>query len=318
MAAPVNTFTSADMVGIREDLSDMIWNIDPYDTPLTSASPKIKAENRYHEWQTDTLATPSADNAHIEGDDTTAEAITPTTRVGNRTQIFKKSVQVSGTDMGLNKAGRAREMAYQILKKTREIKLDIETAMFANQAAVTGTSSVAGRMAGLGAWVATNVNNVGGGGSNPTGNGTNARTDGSQTAFIQDDFDLTLQEIWTEGGRPERVYLSPFQMNAATAFVGLNSQRSTIAADKDEVRNALDVYVTNWGKVEFVPSRLCRSRDVWIIQSDVVKVATLRALKNEELAKTGDSEKRQLVTELTMCVGNEQALGLVADCSTSS
>lgn len=317
MAAPANTFTSTSMVGIREDLSDMIWNIDPYDTPLTSASPKITAENRYHEWQTDTLAAASADNAHIEGDDTTAEAVTPTTRVGNRTQIFKKSVQISGTDMGLNKAGRAREMAYQILKRTREIKLDIEAAMFANQAQVTGSGVIAGRLAGLGAWVTTNVNNVGGGGANPTGNGTNARTDGSQTAFIQDDFDLTMQEIWTEGGRPERVYLSPFQLNAATAFVGMNNQRSSIDASRDEVRNSLDVYVTNFGKVEFVPSRLCRSRDVWILQSDIVKVATLRSLKNEELAKTGDSEKRQLVTELTMCVGNEQALGLIADCSTT-
>jgi len=316
MAAPVNTTTANSLVGMREDLSDMIWNIDPYETPFLTASPKIKAKARYVEWQTDVLASATADNAHIEGDDSVAEAFTATVRVGNRTQIFKKVVQVSRTADVVDKAGRAGEMAYQILKRTREIKLDMEAAMFANQAQVTGSSTVAPRLAGLGSWVSTNVNNVGGGGANPVGaNGTAARTDGSQTAFIQDDFDLTMQEIWLEGGKPDRVYLSAFQMDAALAFTGNNAQRNTTTVGK--VQNVLDIYVTPWGKVEFVPCRQNRSRDVWIIQTDMVAVATLDALKNEELAKTGDSEKRQLVSEITMCVKNEQALGLVADCTTS-
>jgi hypothetical protein len=300
---------------MREDLSDMIWNVDPYETPLMTNTPKIKANARYVEWQTDVLAAADSANAHIEGDDTTADALTPTVRVGNRTQIFKKGVQVSRTADAVDKAGRAGEMGYQVLKKTREIKLDMEAALFANQAQVTGSSTVAPRLAGLGSWVATNVNNVGGGGSNPAGTGVGARTDGSQTAFIQDDFDLTMQEIWAEGGRPDRVYLSAFQMDAALAFVGNNAQRNTTTVGK--VANTMDVYVTPWGKVEWVPSRLCRSRDVWIIQDDMLAIATLTALKNEELAKTGDSEKRQLVSEITLCVKNEQALGLVADCSTS-
>jgi hypothetical protein len=317
MAAPINTRATTSLVGMREDLSDMIWNIDPYETPLMTATPKTKAKAVYTEWQTEALAAPTADNAHIEGDDSTAEARSPTVRVGNRTQIFKKVVQISRTADSVDKAGRATEMAHQIKNMTREIKRDMETSFFANQAQVTGTSTVAARLAGLGAWVTTNVNNVGGGGSNPTGNGTNARTDGGQTAFTQDDFDLTMQEVWLEGGIPDRVYLSAFQMDVALGFVGNNAQRANIDASKKTVINVMDIYMTPWGKVEFVPSRHVRSRDVWIIQTDMLAVATLDALRNEALAKTGDSEKRQLVSELTLCVKNEKALGLVADCSTT-
>ena len=106
MAAPTNTFTSYDAVGIKEDLSDVITNISPEETPLYSAMKKTKATNTYHEWQTDSLRS-SAVNANIEGDDTTAEARSATTRLGNRTQIFKNAVSIPDTDEGLSKAGRA-------------------------------------------------------------------------------------------------------------------------------------------------------------------------------------------------------------------
>lgn len=113
MAQPTNTFSSYDAVGIREDLSDVIYDISPEETPFYTKCAKTKVSNTLVEWQTDALRA-SADNAHIEGDDTTAEARTATTRLNNRTQIFKNSVVIPGTDVGLNKAGRAREMAYQV------------------------------------------------------------------------------------------------------------------------------------------------------------------------------------------------------------
>lgn len=321
MAAPTNTFQSFDQVGLREDLTDIISDISPTETPLYSALKKTKAKNTLHEWQTDALAAASEDNAHVEGDDTAAEAVTPTTRLNNQCQIFKKSVAISGTDMGLNKAGRAREMAYQLQKRTKEIKLDFEKSLFANKAKVVRGEATAGVMAGIPSWITTNVNNVGSGGSDPTGDGTDARTDsGSPTAFTQADFDLTMQEIWNEGGTPDCVYLSSFQMDAALSFTGMNNQRSTIGTSvggKNGVVNAMDVYVTPWGTVDFVPSRNIRSRDVWILQKDKWAVANLRAIKNEPLAKTGDSEKRQLVAEWTFVSLNEKANGGVVDCTTS-
>ena len=318
MAQPTNTFDSYDAVGIKEDLSDVITNISPEETPLYSAMKKTKATNTYHEWQTDSLRS-SAVNANIEGDDTTAEARTATTRLGNRTQIFKNAVSIPDTDEGLSKAGRAREIGYQTLKVAKEQKLDIEKALFDNQAAVAGNSTTARRLAGLGAWLTTNTNFGANEGADPTGDGSDARTDETTAlqAFSQARFDGVMQSIWEQGGKPETVYLSAFQMNKALGFTGNNNQRSTIGASDGEVANLLNIYMTPWGSVEFVPSRENRSRDVYIMQNDMVECAVLRPTKNIALAKTGDSTRRQVTTELTLVVRNEAALGGVFDNTTS-
>jgi hypothetical protein len=316
MAQPTNTFDSYDAVGIREDLSDMIYDISPEETPFYTACAKAKASNTYHEWQTDALRA-AADNFHIEGDDTVPEARAATVRLGNYTQIFKNAVSIPGTDSGLKKAGRAKEMAYQIVKVAKEQKLDIEKALFANQARSAGSAVAGRRLAGAPAWLVTNVDFRTGGspsGANPTGDGTDARTDdGTPTAFSQTKFDGVMQEIWTAGGKPDTVYLSAFQMNVALGFTGNNNQRSTITAKDETVIKHMAVYVTPWGTVEFKPSRLNRGRDVFIMQDDMWAVGVLRPTFNEELAKTGDSEKRQIITELTLVCKNEAGSGAVYD-----
>jgi len=321
MAQPTNTFDSYDAVGIREDLQDVIYDISPEETPFYSACKKVKASNTFHEWQTDALRS-SAANAHIEGDDTAAEARTATTRQGNYTQIFKNAVSIPDTDEGLKKAGRAAEIAYQTLRIAKEQKLDIEKALFDNNARVAGNSTTARELAGAPAWLVTNVDfQSGNSGANPTGDGTNARTDdGTPTAFTQTKFDNVMQSIWEQGGKPDVCYLSAFQMNKALGFVGMNNQRSTIGASvggTNSVVNAMDVYVTPWGTVEFMPTRENRSRDVFIMQSDMWAVGVLRPTKNSALAKTGDSTRRQVLTELTLVCKNEKASGIIADNTTS-
>jgi len=319
MAQPANTFDSYDVKGIREDLENVIYDISPEETPFYSSLKKVKASNTYHEWQTDSLRS-SAANAHIEGDDTVGEARTATVRLGNYTQIFKNSVIIPDTDEGLDKAGRAAEMAYQVLKIAKEQKLDIEKALFDNNKYEVGSATAARELAGCGAYVKTNVANIGGsGGANPTGSvpGNTARTDGTATVFTQADFDTVMQSIWEAGGTPDTVYLSAFQMNKALDFTGYNNQRSHIEATSKTVVKAVDIYVTPWGTVEFTPSRENRGRDVWIMDSDMWACGVLRPTKNTELAKTGDSTKRQVLTELTLISKNEAASGLVADCTTS-
>ena len=224
MAQPSNTFDSYDAVGIREDLSDVITNISPEETPFFTKCRKTTARNTLVEWQTDALRA-SAANAHIEGDETTANAMTATTRLNNRTQIFKNAVTVPDTDEGLDKAGRQREIAYQVVKIAKEQKLDIEKALFDNNAKVAGNSTTARELAGAPSWLTSNITNTGTGGADPTGDGTDARTDGTQTAFAQADFDSCMQSIWDNGGTPETVYLSSFQMNVALGFTGNNNQR---------------------------------------------------------------------------------------------
>ena len=315
MAQPTNTFDSYDARGIREDLQDVIYDISPSETPFYSSVAKVTASNTYHEWQTDALRS-SAANAHVEGDDTAAEARTATSRLGNYTQIFKNAVSVPDTDSGLKKAGRAAEMAYQILKVAKEQKLDIEKALFDNNARVAGSSSVARELAGAPAWLITNTS-FGTGGADATGDGTDARTDGTQEVFSQARFDTVMQSIWESGGRPDVVYLSAFQMNKALGFTGNNNQRSQVQAGDEKVIKSLAVYVTPWGTVEFMPTRENRSRDVFIMQKDMWAVGVLRPTKNTELAKTGDSTRRQVVTELTLVCKNEAANGGIFDNTTA-
>jgi hypothetical protein len=315
MAQPSNTFDSYDAVGIREDLSDVIYNVSPEETPFYSKSGKTTARNTFTEWQTDSLRA-SAANAHIEGDATAAEARTATSRLGNYTQIFKNAVVVPDTDEGLNKAGRAKEVAYQTLKIAKEQKLDIEKALFDNNARAAGSSTAARELAGAPVWLTTNTV-AGSGGADANGTGSNARTDGTQAAFSQANFDTVMQSIWVAGGNPDTVYLSAFQMNVALGFTGNNNQRSAVQAGDEKVIKSLAVYVTPWGSVEFMPSRENRSRDVFIMQDNMWEVAVLRGTKNVALAKTGDNTTRQVVTELTLCAKNEAANGMIADCTTS-
>ena len=291
------------------------------ETPFYTKCKKVKASNSLHEWQTDSLRAAAA-NAHVEGDEITANARTATSRLGNYTQIFVDAVSVPDTDSGLKKAGRASEIAYQMLKTAKEQKLDIEKALFDNNARVAGNSTTARELAGVPSWLITNTDFGDNEGSDPTGDGTDARTDETTTlqAFDQTRFDGVMQSIWEEGGNPDTVYLSAFQMNKALAFTGMNNQRSTIGASvggTNAVINAVDIYVTPYGTVSFMPSRQNRSRDVFICQDDMWSVAVLRNTKNMELAKTSDSTRRAIVTELTLVSNNEKASGGIFDNTTS-
>ena len=315
MAQVTGTFDSYDAVGIREDLSDIITNVSPEATPFYTKCGKTTARNTLVEWQTDSLRS-SAANAHLEGDETSFDTVTATVRLNNATQIFKNAVVIADTDEGLDKAGRAKEMAYQTLKIAKEQKLDIEKALFDNNAKVN-TNGSARELAGAPSWLTSNIAMGTGAAADPTGDGTDARTDGTQVAFDQDRFDTVMQSIWENGGNPDSVYLSAFQMNKALGFTGNNNQRSAVQAGDERVIKSLAVYITPWGSVEFIPSRENRSRDVFIMQDDMWEVATLRPTKNIELAKTGDATKRQVVTELTLCAKNEAANGGVFDCTTS-
>ena len=316
MAQPDNTFDSYDAVGIREDLENVIYDVSPEETPFYTTCKKVTATNTYHEWQTDALRSSGA-NAHIEGDATTAEARTATTRLGNYWQIFKNAVVVPDTDKGLTKAGRASEMAYHVLKIAKEQKLDIEKALFDNNAQVAGNATTAREMAGTETWFTSTIQNKGSGGAHAAGTGANARTDGTQTVFNQTKFDAIMQNCWDKGGKPDSVYLSAYLMNLALAFTGNNNQRSTVQAGDKKVIKSLDVYVTPWGTIEFIPSRENRGRTVHVMQDDMWAVAVLRGTKNVELAKTGDNTTRQVVTELTLVAKNEKSSGLGVDFSTS-
>ncbi len=314
MAQPSQTFDTYDSIGEREDLSDVIYNISPTDTPFLSSAAKTQATAVLHEWQTDSLAAASSTNAVIEGDEATANAITATTRLSNSSQILDKVVTITGTQEAVDKAGRASEIAYQIAKAAKELKRDLESSLTANNAEVTGGSSTAREMGGLGAWVITN-DVFGSGGASGNGIGDTARTDGTQRVFTETQLKSVIKSVWNAGGNPQIIMVGPFNKQKLSGFTG-NSTRFDAGADAT-LYTSVDVYASDFGQTQVIPNRFSRDRDAWVLDMDYWGVAFLRDFSMHELAKTGDTEKRQLLVECTLESRNEGASGLIADLTTS-
>jgi hypothetical protein len=315
MAQPTNTFDTYDSVGEREDLSDVIYSISPTDTPFISSAAKTKATAVLHEWQTDSLASASTSNAVIEGDEATLDAVTATTRLSNSSQIMDKTVVITGTQEAVDKAGRASEIAYQIAKKAKELKRDMEATITGNQAEVTGDASTARKLGSLGAWVATNDDLSSAGSPASGGAGNTARTDGTQRAFTEASLKSVIKSVWNAGGDPSMIMVGPFNKQKLSGFTG-NSTRFDAGADAT-LYTSVDVYASDFGQLQVVPNRFSRDRDAYVLDMNYWAIAFLRDFTMHELSKTGDSEKRQLLVEATLESRNEAASGMVADLTTS-
>ena len=323
MSIATNTYVSYSAKGVREDLSDVISNISPEDTVFMSNIGKDSCENTFFEWQQDALASVNTGNAYVEGDDVDTvglESSTATTRVGNYVQISRKSAIVSGTHEAIKRAGRKREMAYQMAKRSAELKRDMESICLSNQACVAGNSSTARKTGTLLAWLKTNVSDGGGAAADPsyTTKPDATRTDGTQRAFTETILKDVIQQVWASGGTPKIVQVGPVNKQKASAFAGIASQRfNAQGAKPSTIIGAADVYVSDFGNVTFVASRFQRERDAFVLDPEYIKMTYLRPFQQYDLAKTGDAEKKVIQAEWGLKVVNEAALGLAADLTTS-
>ena len=316
MAIVANTFTRYSAVGIREDLSNVIYNISPEETPFISNVSRENVKNTYFEWQTDSLAAASASNAALEGDDVASfTAVSPTSRIGNYTQISTKNVVISGTLEALDKAGRRSELTYQLAKLGSELKRDMESALLANQSPVAGNTTTARRTAGLPAFIKTNTD-FGSGGADTAG--IAARTDGTQRAFTEDQLKDVIAQVWESGGTPKMLMVGSHNKQVASGFTGIATRfRDVPAGQQAQIVGAADVYVSDFGTVNIVPNRFQRARDAFVVDPQYASMAVLRPIQQMELAKTGDAEKRLMLVEYGLKVNNEAAHGIVADLTTS-
>lgn len=314
------TFTRYDAVGAREDLSDVIYNISPQDTPIMSSIGKTKATAVYHEWQTDALASANTSNALVEGADATAATLSPTSRIGNYTQIVGKTVQVSGTLEAVDKAGRKSEKAYQLAKASAELKRDIEAIITANQGQSAGNSSTARVMGSLLSYIKTNTNKGSGttAGADPTTIGVSTRTDGTTRTFQESMLKDVVAKVFTSGGTPSVLMVSPALKQVVSNFTGLAQHRFNSNASGDvTILAGADLYQSDFGVLQIVPNRFMRTRDALVLDPEYAALAYLRPFQTVELAKTGDSEKTQILAELTLEVKNEAAHGGIFDLSAS-
>ena len=317
MAIVTNTFTSHSGVGIRESLADVIANISPEEVPFQSNVGTENVNNTYFEWQTDSLASTST-TAVIDGDDVSSfDSTAATSRVGNYTHIRRRTTIVADNFSSLDTAGRNDELAYQLAKRGKELKRDIEAVLTANNAQVAGNSSTARETGGLGAWIATNEN-VGTGGGLATGDGTTARTDGTQRDFTETMLKDAMQQAFVSGGQPSILMVGPHNKTVVSGFAGIAAQRYQAPSDAPTtIIGAADVYLSDFGTLNVVANRFSRERDAWLLDPEYASVCYLRPIQQVELAKTGDAEKRMVIAEFGLKVLNEAAHAVVADLNVS-
>ena len=319
MTIASNTFLTYSAKGIREDLSNQIYNISPETTPFMNNIGRGTASNTLFQWQTDTLADNTTANAQLQGDDiSTYDAVTPTVQLTNYTQISRKTVVISGTVEAVNKAGRKSELAYQLAKRAAELKRDMETIMLANQAASAGDSTTAQKTGSLLAFIKTNTDK-GTNGADPsyTTLPDATRSDGAIRAFTETILKNVLQKVWEQGGDPSIVMVGAKNKQVVSGFNGIATRYRDVPAGKQaQIIGAADVYVGDFGQVNIVPNRFQRDRDAFVLSPDYAGVHFLRPFQQVELATTGDAEKRLLLAEYGLAIYNEKAHGLAADLST--
>ena len=315
MAQPSNSFSSYDAAGNREDLSDIIYDVSPAETPFLSTIPKSSATGTKHEWQTDALAAASSSNFVIEGDDATTDASTATTRVFNYCAISDKVARVTGTQESVKKAGRNSEMAYQMEKRMKEIKRDVEKILLENNAEVAGTDTQARECSGAQAWIKSNTD-IASDATAATGDGTDAHTDGTARTITETMVETALAAAWTSGGSPTLGILNSFQKRKFATFSG--SATTMRDQDSKKIINTVDIYIDPLGQeVNLVPCRQCPADVVYMFDPEYVKFSVLRDFHSIQLAKTGDSERKQLLVEYTLEMCNEAAHAGVYDLSAS-
>ncbi len=320
MAVNANTNETYDVSTIKEDLQDALISISPTDTPVMSAIGRKNVDNTYFEWGVVDLAAASDSNRVVEGESAPAnDAPTNAVRQGNYTQISDKVVEVSDTNNAVNGAGNAQTVAKQVAYKLKELKRDMEKMLCDNVAASAGSSGTARASAGLPAFLRSNANRGTGGadgttsGSGDSGYVNAAATDGTQRALTEELLKGVMADCWDAGAEPSVVICGSSQKQAMSAFTG-NATRFK-DAENSKLNAAIDVYISDFGELQLVPSRFSRSRDVLVLDPNYARVAYLAPTSQKPLARTGHAERRLISVEWGVQVDNEAAHGVIADIS---
>jgi len=326
MAQVTNSFETYDATGNREELADTIWRISPEETPFLSLIGKKSVSTVHPEWQTDTLATPDTTNNQPEGNDWTYDSVSATTRVGNYTQISDKKFLITRTQENTSKAGRKSELALQTSKKGVELRTDMEVICLSNQASSAGTGNGATNRTtgGMRAWIATN-DAMGSGGSSGgfSGGVVTAATNGTQRAFTRTIMDSVILSTYNAGGSPNSIIVSPYVKTVFSSFMSDSSivplRQPVKGRGQQTILAAADMYQSDFGLLSVIPNRqMARAgasvaRNAFFIDPKMVSLGVFDDIQLVKPAKTGDAEKRVLITEYTLLVNNEAAHGCAAD-----
>ena len=305
---PANSFGTTTAVGNREDLVDIIYNTAPTDTPLISAIDKVKATAVTHEWQRDVLATP-ANNAVAEGADATYTAVTPTQRLSNQAQISRKTFSITDTQEKVTTAGRKSEIRYQTIKQGKELRKDMELALIENGIQTTGATR---QTRGLRGWIVTGSSS-GASGAAPNFGTNTAPTDGTLRTYTEALMRSAVLSAYNNGGNISMLMVHPsIKQNISATFTGAGTKFNK--GETNQLNTAWDVIKTDFGELDVVPNRVMqRTRKAYYIDPDLVALAVLRDMQDQELARIGSARNFMIETEYALEVREERGLACTRD-----
>lgn len=316
MTKVTNAVATYDVTTNREDLVDAVYRISPSDTPFMSAVPRTKATAVYHEWSTDALASVNTSNARLEGDALSRASSTSPSRKGNYCQISSKDATVTGTQRAVNPAGIDDMMAYQMSKKSVELRKDMEAILLGNTGQNAGNTTTARTLRSFNAWISGNGSR-GAAGADSTAV-TAAATDGTAgdlRTFTEDMLKDAIKDAYDDGGEPTLILVGSFNKQKFSTFTGRATAREQVSVGT--VQGAASLYASDFGDLKVVPNRTQRGRDVFVVDPTKVAVSMLRAFEPQEIGRVGDAVTRDLISEYTLEMRHPDAHALIADLTTS-
>ena len=312
MATVSGQVKDANVNGKPRDLSKLIFDVSPTDTPFLTMCGRTTASQTLHEWQTDALTAPGS-NAQKEGIDVTTFAGSNTTELSNKTQILMKAVNVSGTAQAVVQNGVTRQYTHQMALRMKEIKKDLEFALLSNQLAA-GESTSGRLMTGLPSWLTTNF---AGAASGTAATSSSACTAGTARVPTEAMLKALLTSIYNAGGNPNTIMMAPdIRVKMSEVLTGGSTKMEK--AEMKKATAVIDVYVSDFGSLKLVPNRVqayvtYSKACAFVLDPEYWKVAYLRPFQEQRLAVTGDSEKGFIVAEATLEARNEASSGVLAD-----
>lgn len=308
MAKVANAFTTYSAQANREDLSNAIYNIDPFDTPVMSMARRRNVKNRLFDWQTEHLPDVDPNNAQEEGFELARTASQPTKRLNNVTQISKRDATVSGSQESANAAGKSSEMAHQMALKSKVLKSDMEVILCSRQARNDGNDSgpTARRTESIAHWLGRAVDKASVAGAAVVGYTAAglpvASTDafaavagGNQVALTELMVGDAMQKAYTNGASPSIFVVPPAIKRTVSTFTGRST--SQVLVGKTEVVATVDIIATDFGRIKVMPSRWVASDVGLLLDPAYVAVGFYRNFRQVPLAKIGDAETRMILAE---------------------
>lgn len=310
MAKVTQAFETRDAKGNREDLSDAIYNIDPFDTPVMSTLGRRNVTNVNFDWQTESLPTADDTNAFEEGFELTRTASTPTVRRANSVQISKRDATVTGSQEASNAAGKSGELAHQMALKSKALKTDIEKISLNDQPRDLGTDDGIRRTRAISHWIQTNISR-GATGANAVSE-LAAVTPGTQRALTEDLVRQTMQKCYDNGAAPKLLVVNSVNKLVIDEFVGRANSRHQVSTDTASINVA--VYASDFGNLKVTLDRWLAQDRILLLDPEFARIAFFRSFRQIPLAKIGDADTRMILAEWGVQVDNEKAHGAVFDC----